>query len=287
MNVKYLTDVILNSIGPDSPPQAIKSLIEAELFKTLSKAGAVEAAEDKLYKVIARLNHIKTRELEKGGFPDFAFNSSSPTYIQGAYFVEPRDSADVQIAKKARARYRDVLDAIKELSFQQFEVLCAKVLSELGASDVARTPRTSDQGIDFYGKLNLGRLVPSFPLLRLEDTISVWLIGQAKHYPSGVVQVSEVRELVGAILLARHREFTLTDIYPNLMLRSCDPVVGLFITSGTFTRGGQKIGNESGLICKDGLQLATFIADRRKGIVEKNGELGFSQKAFFQWLDCE
>lgn len=285
MTIRQLTDFVIESVNLNSPPRTIESIIYEKLRETLPEIVATEKAAEFSPKIFARLGQIHKRAVEQREDTKFVFNSSSPYFIQGPYFDEPRDPEVIKTAKLARAQASQILTALHSLTFTEFECLCASVLKELGASQVVRTPHSEDQGIDFYGKLNLGQLVPDFPFLRLEDSISVWLIGQAKHYPSRSVKVSDVRELAGSILLARHQEYTVKDIYPDLRARSCDPVLGLFITSGTFTRGSHLIGAASGIVCKDGTQLSNFLADRRCGFIQESKGLVFSEREFRKWLE--
>jgi hypothetical protein len=137
-----------------------------------------------------------------GRFSPFSFNSSSDYKLQGAAFIEPVDSSEIKVQKERRARVKDYAASLRSLSPRQFECLCAGVLSTLKARDLEVTPYVADEGIDFYCKLPLeahlfsADLYPSW-----KRQLNVWMMGQAKHYTSGIVSTPEIRDLVGAVCL--------------------------------------------------------------------------------------
>jgi Restriction endonuclease len=172
---------------------------------------------------------------------------------------------------------------IQALTPDLFEDLCVGVLSLLGARDYSGTKRTRDQGIDFYGRLVISDLDPNTsPFFRITDHLSVWLVGQAKHYPDGRVSSAEIRDLVGSINLARFKEYaSTTDLMKSLPLRSCDPVFALFLTTGTFSRDAIKLATGSGVIVKDLDDICSLLADNRVGL-DPNGQI--SRDITLNWI---
>lgn len=269
----------------DSPPRAARAWL-ADIILTEGWASELEAAElaerweDRF---LGRLRHDRS-ELALLGRPCiYDFNSSSDYMIQGACFVEPADSNELREAKRGRAQISSYIAALSVITPNDFEAMCRGVIRQIGVETPAITPSTSDEGIDFYGRLKLGTLLQTaIGIPRFEDMLNVWLIGQAKHYPSGQAATPEIRELVGSVELARAAAFSrVTSAYPDMQLRPCDPVFFLFFTTGTISTPGWRLLNASGVVGMDGGMLAAFLADQRIGLRD-NGV--FDGALFDAWL---
>src|SRR5207249_2840165 len=110
--------------------------------------------------------------------------------------------------KQRRLRFVDYYHTLDDLSPNQFEFLCAKVIGLLGVENPTVTRRSADEGVDFYGLLSLGSMFfPRDLTQTIQKQLSIWLVGQAKHYKSIQSGTSEIRDLVGAITLARGEAF--------------------------------------------------------------------------------
>jgi len=207
---------------------------------------------------------------------------SSPTYIQGIAFVEPRDSAELRMAKISRAQFKSYGAVLQGLTPREFEALCVGVLAVMGVDSPVLTPRSADEGIDFYGRLRLEKhIFADKPLPGLQRQLVAWLIGQAKHYRSGQVSTPEIRDLVGAVTLAKGQAFgSGDDKYKDLSVRVCDPVFYLFFTTGRLTSNSWALLERSGVIGMDGQMLGAFLADHAIGVVEGT----FHQPTFSDWL---
>lgn len=144
------------------------------------------------------------------------------------------------------------------------------------------SPRSGDQGIDFYGRLNFeGRLKQIYMLPSIDRRLRVWLIGQAKHYKSAKVSTPDVRELVGSIELARSRIHAGSRGLTGLEIAPCDPIFYLFFTTGEISRDGWQLLERSGAIGLDGRMVASFLADSGMGLVD--GE--FDSISLNSWLN--
>lgn len=103
-----------------------------------------------------------------------------------------------------------------------------------------------------------------FPGVRRQ--LSAWMIGQAKHYSTGDVSTFEIRDLVGAIELAKGQAFGAAgEKYADLDLRVCDPVFYLFFTTGRITLNSWRLLAKSGVAGMDGSMVASFLADHAIG----------------------
>lgn len=278
--------IFVGSIDVESEPRsAVDWLVEIGLDEGWheNESEAREAAERWSDRFLDLLRQDLNEHRQMGRFAPFEFNSSSSYLIQGCAFIEPRDSDDVRAAKARRSQYDDYAEALRELSPREFEALCSGLLDVIGVEDVETTAYSADEGIDFYGKLKLGRfiLVEDF-YPGVQQQLSVWMLGQAKHYVASKVSTFEVRELVGAIELARAGAYgSVGEKYADLRLRVCDPVFYLFFTTGRISLNSWRLIHRSGVAAMDGDMVAAFLADHAVG-TDDRGE--FREEGFKSWI---
>jgi hypothetical protein len=231
-------------------------------------ADAREAAERWTPQIVEILRQEESELARVGRFAPYTFNSSSPEHIQGSAFIEPRDSEELKTAKRNRAQFKSYENILKELTPREFEMLCAGVLDVLGVDAPILTPSSADEGIDFYGRLRLEKhIFPDKHLPGLQRQLIAWMIGQAKHYQSSLVSTPEIRDLVGAIHLAKSHTFgSGENKYNDLSVRACDPVIYLFFSTGRLSANSWTLLEKSGVVGMDGQMLAAFLADHQIGM---------------------
>lgn len=278
-------DLIETVVLIDSPPRAsleiLVEIIEAESWAE-STATAFEKAEQWDERFRRRLQTRMSDLHADGRVCAYAFNSSSDYMIQGAGFVEPGvDSEELAASKLRRQIFGKHLEFLRSVRPYEFETLCRGILSALGVENPAVTPRTADEGIDFYGHLKIGTIMSPDTLPGLHTALNVWMIGQAKHYPTGQAATPEIRELVGAVELARAGAFSrVSNAYSDLEMKLCDPVFFLFFTTGSISGPGWRLLRASGVVGMDGEMIAAFLAEQ--GVGMQDGD--FDDAAMAQWV---
>jgi hypothetical protein len=228
------------------------------------EAGAREEAE-RLEEPVCIVLRRELSELHRlGRVAPYVFNSSSEYMLQGAAFMEPRDSAEVRAEKDGLSQLQDYLHVLQQLTPEDFEALCAGMLYEVGVQDPHLTRRTGDEGIDFYGRLKLeGLLTANSVSPGVERQLSVWMIGQAKRYYASAASTSHIRELVGAVELAKGQAFgSHGESYIEPRIRVCDPVFCLIFTTGRIALNAWRLIEKSGVIGMDGMMVAAFLSSR-------------------------
>jgi hypothetical protein len=271
-------------IGVTGSPRRLRSAIESVLQDSfnLPALQAVEEAE----LLEGPIRDLIAEEEEITPSPLLTLVSSAEHIVAGYCYPDPFDSADVAAAKRSRLNIDPLLQEIRNLTFQEFELFGACVLKELGAKLTKVTPHSNDQGIDFYGVLSLGQnsfLSPPFG--QLAHDVRLRFAGQAKHYPTIPIGPEMIRNLVGAISLARHKVFTTDDeIFDELELLPFNPLVAMFFTTGRFTSGALDLAAKSGVIAKSGEELAVFLADKSVGMYDDKGTVKFDKTRFRNWL---
>ena len=213
----------------------------------------------------------------------YAFNSVSDYMIQGSTYIELSDAPEVKAAKLLRSHLGTFSTYLSSISPRQFEAVCRGVLQILGCERPTLTSHGSDQGIDFFGKLQLkGRLANSSVLPGFDNRLSIWMVGQSKHFQKSHVSTPDLRELVGSVELARTKTFADSgSALVGLDLAALDPVFYLFITTGQISRDGWRLLERSGMVAMDGPMVVNFLAENQIGI--SNG--GFDLASADAWID--
>ena len=126
------------------------------------------------------------------------------------------------------------------------------------------------------------------PFAKLAHDVILLFAGQAKHYPDRPLGTDVVRELTGAISLARTKTFSRDDLdpFPGLNLKPFAAMVALLFTTGRFTTGAVRLAEAAGIIARSGEQIAVFLADKGVGMTQTGAGPMFDSTAFRGWLNA-
>jgi restriction endonuclease Mrr len=277
------------AVGFQGPPRSLREVLEAEMrghFRQLP-IRAAEQAERLEERVRQRITE-KQQEMENAGtIPVVIIHHASIRRVAGSCWVDPIDTEAVAAAKQGRVHVQQILAALRALTPDQFERFGSRILRELGAERVQVTRRSGDNGVDFYGFLSLGGIMQHPPAIcQLAHNIQLLFAGQAKHYPNSAIGPATIREMIGAIALARFQVYSSEpDFFEAFKLLPYNPLLALLFTTGRFTKGAMEIADSAGVIARSGEQLATFLADRNVGMVVNAGVITFVPDQFMEWLN--
>ena len=289
MNPSELLARVEVAVGIQGPPRALREVLEQEMHGHfhLLPIRAAEQAERMEERVRQRITE-KHQEMEHAGtIPVVIVHHASRRQVVGSCWVSPTDTQAVAAVKQARVHVQQILAALRALTPDQFEHFGSRILRELGAEQVQVTRRTGDNGVDFYGFLSLGGIMQHPPAIcQLAHNIQLLFAGQAKHYPDNPIGPATVREMIGAIALARFKVYSSEpDFFEAFKLLPYNPLITLLFTTGRFTKGAMEIADSAGVIARSGEQLATFLADRNVGMVVREGMTTFVLERFVEWLN--
>ncbi len=271
-------ELVPTVISYESPPIEARTLLieivkTANWFNTSSEAEECAERLQLAFLVLLRREYNSLAEDDRICLYEFAV--SSDTIVQGSAYIAPGiHDPEVEALRRQRghiARYLAKLDA---LSPREFEGVCRGILSLLGSDSPTLTVVSRDEGIDFYGRLTIQVGLQGLDRLPgLHRRLAVWIVGQAKHFKQGQVATADIRDLVGAVNLARSRAYgSGSDKYADLQLKVCDPVFFLFLTTGRISPDGWRVSKASGVVVMEGPDVAAFLADHRLALSEA-GEL--------------
>jgi len=286
---KRIANRLETVLGSDADPIRLATMIEDQLasYFGMPKIRAAERAEVVVDSVAREIELRAITAQGLGHIPTLIIIGSALDTVAGSCHVLPTDSDKVGLAKRFRIQQDALLKRIRGLTFSEFETFGRRVLSELGAGRSHVTPHGNDQGIDFFGNFSLGQLqeLPA-PFFALAHDVQLLFAGQAKHYPNSALGTNVVRELIGAVALARTKTFSKdgVDIFADLEIRPFSPVVALLFTTGQITSGAYRLAAAAGVVAKSGPQLATFLADRGVGMRQECGSSHFEAERFNAWL---
>ncbi|KGO85424.1 hypothetical protein Q765_16280 [Flavobacterium rivuli WB 3.3-2 = DSM 21788] len=145
---------------------------------------------------------------------------------------------------------------INNLSATRFEKYAALLIKIFGYEISYATKISHDQGIDFIG-------VKRFQLF--DSKRNNYLIGQAKKY-NDLVNVNEVRNFAGSVILLRSKEFSQAKVYESILMKSFTPIEGVFVTSYFFSPPAVKLCESADIISLDFIDLILLT---EKAILEK------------------
>lgn len=266
-----LASLLIESIGRASAPvllhdQVAQLAIDDQRTQSLNEA--LEYVEPLLEKIRDIVRNKRNVAMLEGVTWDIELFGSDEEWVRGAAFQDSSLPKGEQSSRERRAFVTEVKAEILALSFSEFERACTTVLKKLGCSNSWTSPQRDDGGIDFYGKLSLkGRLNADLPLGGIDSKVNVWLVGQAKHYPTNAIQTSVIREMVGSVELARTGGAIHS--WDGLSIRPFDAVVMFVFTTGKFSSGSKALLAKSGMLAMNGEQLATFLCDIGLGFEEE------------------
>lgn len=277
--------ILLETVPLDSRPAAVIDLITQIVVDqkwVTDHSVAREKAEQWQREILNYLRNNQNALLEIGIPCRIAFNSSSEYMIQGACFIEPRDTEETRQSKLRRLRSEQYYQLLLGITPEQFEILCGKLIGLIGVQDPVVTRRSADEGIDFYGHLSFDSLFfPQDLTPTIQKQLCIWIVGQAKRNISTQSGTAEIRDLVGAVSLGRAHTFgSVHQPYSDLKIRLSDPVFVLLITTSSISANAWNLIKRSGVIGMDGEMVAAFLADREAGL----GPEGLSREAFLEWL---
>ena len=150
----------------------------------------------------------------------------------------------------------DVIESIRELNPNNFEKLSALICKCLGYNkDYVATKKTRDEGIDF---------IASTDLVEINIDYKKHAIGQSKHFDKTLVDVKDIRELAGSVLLFSRGEFsTIKDNYSRFRLGAFSNVSVFFISNYFFSEPAINLCDKSKIIALDILDIMLICS---KGI---------------------
>ena len=289
MKTSELYDLIEVSIGIQGGPQMLRSLLESILLSNYNLTN-VEASEEaeRLEPRVAKYIDKKVEEcVNRNTIHRIETAGSFGDHVRGSCHINSSDSDDIVAAKNRRLSSIPILNDLRSLHFNDFELFGAKLLRLLGAKKASVTPQSNDQGIDFYGSLNVGDVSGiSTDLIHFSHQLEIKFAGQAKHYPNNSIGPSVVRELVGALTLARYRIFSTQsdDLFEDLELLPLNPIFLMIISTGPITSGARELSRKLGIMIKSGEQIASFLADSGVGMKNINGSFAYDKSEFYKWI---
>lgn len=153
------------------------------------------------------------------------------------------------------ATWREQLNRkLLAMSPDGFERLCQRILRESGFVEVKVSGRTGDGGIDGIG------------ILRLQRVVSFQVLFQCKKW-KGTVGAKEIRDFRGAMVGRSDK--------------------GLFLTTGSFTRGAQEEATRDGappIDLIDGERLAELLKELQLGVRTQMIEKVDVEEAWFDGI---
>ncbi len=284
-STKDFLSFTLLAVGVDGPPIPIDDLLLAFASKRITnQLDASDWAARKTRQAISALVEYQNERVNTGREPHIkTILHVHPVEVVGAAWLSPEDDWQHRSKKLAISRTTGLHSNIQKLSPNEFEKLCERILVLMGCDLTSATKASHDQGIDFYGRINLHAHVHKDDIFGyFARDLHTWIIGQAKHFDSCSLGTEDCRALVGSVALSRSKLYALDkDPYQDLDVSICHPVVMLMMTSGDISAAARKLCNKVGIVARDGEEMAQFIEERLGVNVN---DLSHDESVFKEWV---
>jgi hypothetical protein len=202
-------------------------------------------------RILQRVKLLISKSIEesksRGVTPKYVFSSNDDLRL--ILFSEKfREKEIAEIIVKNRDK---IYNAIKELTWRQFEYLCELLLKTYGVENTKVNRGNKEGGIDFFGLYAL-----SNGKNRLESSIKLRIFGQAKHGEDRVVIADELDSFIKKIRDFRNGKGYGLTILPQEFRNSPHPILPFFITNGKIQKGGKNSAKEDGIVLIEGDQIS-------------------------------
>ena len=286
---KIIADKIIRNFDYESEPKSLlKMIVSLLISQGESEIQAYEYASDVVFVVRDEIS----KELEKNRKSAILSNcelvGDDYCTVIGTSCERPTDTKEIIDFRKSALFFNEILDFLCALHPKDFELFCKKLLCHMGASKAIVTKHSSDEGIDFLARISLPDSFRDIRVGSFEEEFAFLVFGQAKRYLKDTkVGTPEIRELVGSSIILRYKELmdskgtSLNSEFANIRL--CDPMQCLFLTTGQFSSPAQQLAEKTGVVLKDGSQIATYITFHRIGFENKK-KLLFNKDDFIKWI---
>jgi restriction endonuclease Mrr len=257
----------------------IKTLCDDEDAEwVLEKHGRVTRVYQQLEKVVGSYE-------ERRVVPPLRESESTSRFYVFVVAASPGDSASAAERRRRFALHHDLLKLLRSIDPTLFEVLCGKVLEEIGCNAIHVTQASQDYGVDFFGRMPLAKVPDEITheisaTVRVLGALSILLFGQAKRYNAhNRVDDGEIKELEatwGDVERARTDGELSDDLEAGLKhvnWRTADPILLVFVTTSSYTRRALEFAKRKGVITLDGDQFSQLLLDLAIGVrLEPDGQ---------------
>ena len=292
---KKIAELIYSRFDYCSPPTVLVNEV-IKLLKTvegLSEIAAFEIGSNLMIPARDELSQIIEANRKAGIMTTCELIGSERTIIVGSAYQRPTDTEEKRAFRETIPFHNKILKCLSTLEPADFEKFCRKLLLHMGASVSYTTKQSGDEGIDFLAKISLSNSFKQVDIANFEDNFCITIFGQAKRYDrERKVGTPEIRELIGSFIVLQYQD--IYDINNSFQywkhdigkLRLCDPALCLFMTTGQFSLPAVQLADRTGVVTKDGKQIATYIATNKIGF-ETEPTLIYSETKFREWLISE
>lgn len=267
--------------------------LDRALIELLRNSGLGRfAASERAWKV----EDAVLRLLEERPPEDLPFRlSDGGKRLVGKARIGARDNPETVFARSAERLSERLLKALLGLSTDDFEVVSAASIMLSGAREMKALCTGDEGGIDFYGRLEIRPPSSSIPAGLMHTTIlpkEMLVLGQAKrNHPDVRIGRPAIQQFKGQIqdCLKKYEgnQSPPSHRVPDSYYFRDELCLGVFVTTASFAETADESVGASGIVLVTGTRLSQFLAFRRVGIVEEEGNFRFDEKEFSVWLTSQ
>jgi hypothetical protein len=253
-----------------------------KLKSVYSKLSELEIAEE-LDRIVAKVTFYMDKEKERckslGITPAYEFNDYPPNVLF-RYSIKHKEPL---LLSSLRKQKRVLLRTINQMSWQSFEYLCKHLLEISGVKPLELT-NVNQEGIDFCGLTKIGCDTCSGIIPK---NFKIRIVGQVRHF-SKKISPSSVRTFNTYCKDVKNKNEDILRKLPNWFTKTETPVLGIFITTSSFTKGVNKYTKKEWIILRNGEQVVEDLINKspynKDWLKNRGGELTFDQKYFLEFF---
>lgn len=212
--------------------------------------------------------------------------------LVGKARISSNDNPETTFARSAEALASKILDALLELTPDDFEVASAAAMMLSGAREMRALCTGDEGGIDFYGRIPVreaSRRIPEGMMFTTLLPKSLLVLGQSKrferHTRIGRPAIQQFKgQLFDCVNKYDGNRSPPTHRVPDSYYFRNEPCLGVFVTTASFAETAKECVEASGIVLVPGVQFSQFLAFHRIGIVNNGDFFQFDQGEFTAWI---
>jgi hypothetical protein len=242
-------------------------------------------AEQRMAKLLAGLEWVLDTYATRNMMPPLE-QTEAVTFFRFAARDDPQDDERVRALRSRLRLHDEMLGVLRAMDPADFELLCGRVLTEVGCDAVHVTRSSQDLGADFFGRsptvIETSTTVGVPVRRRVLGNVYLMLFGQAKRYAEyNIINLDTIKLVEGTWNDIVRRK--LNDVLPQHLAdglttigwQAGDMVKLMFITTSRFTDPAKTWASNAGMATLDGDQLAQLLLEAAVGVApDGEGEGG-------------
>ena len=277
---KLAKDIFENGILKSKKEKIDLNILCSEKIKIkqpkINELQISDHSEQLIKKITQYVNKRKNNCESQGLRPEYEFADYSSTILLRCG-INCGESPAIYFLRKNN---KELFKTINKMSWNYFEKFCKKLLEINNISKIELTKKNAE-GVDFCGLYPLGKY---FHSTIIPANFKIRIVGQIKHW-SKKVNPKEVRSFSTYCTDIKNGEKTAIKDLSEEFKENKAPILGIFLTTSSFTKSALRFAEKEWIILKNGNQIVEDIINSpniNKWVKNKGDKLVFDKDLFLK-----